>query len=220
MQIIIKHSVKQYKVFYFIYLFLILVLPLGGTKYVVPLGIKPRTLCLKGRRANRYTMGQPRHGHTHTQKYRRTHTHTNTITASLILSRNRKLVEFLFMSWEGRSLSLTDHRSLSLADLFRETTVSNDGTNRTTKKLGEEQKVDCGRACVWLDRKGKMARQTLTLMVSVFLLCRLYHTYPSPSFSRTSKTSSGCLVRLSSLSFFSCLDRNNKRFQRSKEGSC
>lgn len=32
-------------------------------------------------------------------------------------------------------------------------------------------------------------------------------THPSPSFSRTSKTSSGCLVRLSSLSFFSCLWR-------------
>lgn len=30
-------------------------------------------------------------------------------------------------------------------------------------------------------------------------------THPSPSFSRTSKTSSGCLVRLSSLSFFNCL---------------
>lgn len=71
----------------------------------------------------------------HTHKSTGVHTHTNTITASLIPSRNRKLVEFLFMSREGRSLSLTDHRSLSLTDLFRETTVSNDGTNRTTKKL-------------------------------------------------------------------------------------
>lgn len=33
----------------------------------------------------------------------------------------------------------------------------------------------------------------------------LLQTHPSPSFSRTSKTSSGCLVRLSSLSFFNFL---------------
>lgn len=32
-------------------------------------------------------------------------------------------------------------------------------------------------------------------------------TYPSPSFSRTSNTSSGCLVKLSSLSFFSLLQK-------------
>lgn len=158
MQIIIKHSVKQYKVL-ILFIFLILVLPLGGTKYVVPLGIKPRTLCLKGRRANRYTMGQPRHGHTHTQKYRRTHTHTNTITASLIPSRNRKLVEFLFMSREGRSLSLTDRRSLSLTDFFRETTVSNDGTNRTTKKLRRRTESGLRKSvcvCGWTGR-GKWA---------------------------------------------------------------
>lgn len=35
--------------------------------------------------------------------------------------------------------------------------------------------------------------------------------HPSPSFSRKSKTSSGCLVRLSSLSFFSCLQGGDKK---------
>lgn len=35
-----------------------------------------------------------------------------------------------------------------------------------------------------------------------------WRTHPSPSFSRTSNTSSGCLVRLSSLSFFSCLQEH------------
>lgn len=36
-------------------------------------------------------------------------------------------------------------------------------------------------------------------------------SHPSPSFSRMSKTSSGCLVRLSSLSFFSCLQEKHKK---------
>lgn len=39
------------------------------------------------------------------------------------------------------------------------------------------------------------------------LLVYLYflYTHPSPSFSKTSNTSSGCLVKLSSSNFFSCL---------------
>jgi hypothetical protein len=36
-------------------------------------------------------------------------------------------------------------------------------------------------------------------------------THPSPSFSSTSKTSSGCLVKLSSLSFFSLLIKVKKK---------
>lgn len=37
-------------------------------------------------------------------------------------------------------------------------------------------------------------------------------THPSPSFSRTSNTSSGCLVRLSSLSFFSLLSCTRQQY--------
>lgn len=37
-------------------------------------------------------------------------------------------------------------------------------------------------------------------------------THPSPSFSRTSNTSSGCLVRLSSLSFFSLLSWTRQKY--------
>lgn len=98
----------------------------------------------------------------HTHKSTGVHTHTQTQLQHHSFPRNRKLVEFLFMSREGRSLSLTDRRSLSLTDLFRETTVSNDGTNRTTKKLRRRTESGLRKSvCVWLDRKGKMARQTI-----------------------------------------------------------
>lgn len=43
-------------------------------------------------------------------------------------------------------------------------------------------------------------------------------THPSPSFSSTSKTSSGCLVRLSSLSFFNCLWGQKDRMRQERRG--
>lgn len=44
-------------------------------------------------------------------------------------------------------------------------------------------------------------KKTVTYLVHLHFLC----THPSPSFSKTSNTSSGCLVKLSSSNFFSCL---------------
>lgn len=44
-------------------------------------------------------------------------------------------------------------------------------------------------------------------------------THPSPSFSSTSKTSSGCLVRLSSLNFFNCLWGQKHRMRQGRRGA-
>lgn len=44
-------------------------------------------------------------------------------------------------------------------------------------------------------------------------------THPSPSFSRTSNTSSGCLVKLSSLSFFSLLQETRNKVIGNKWGN-
>lgn len=79
-----------------------------------------------------------------------------------------------------------------------------------------ERRTEIRRGPGWLtqSRMTHKYRQSETLLLSGPRYGRLYGymTHPSPSFSRTSKTSSGCLVRLSSLSFFSCLQWQKEQF--------
>lgn len=95
------------------------------------------------------------------------------------------------------------------------------------EQRGRRNETESKRENVWRRERGKKSRLIQTLrshvhtdrrprlsglccgtgggsVSPVVWLCDCM-THPSPSFSRTSKTSSGCLVRLSSLSFFSCL---------------